>query len=218
MANHNWILVVNVSNKVKSFKFELEVDAENKITTPAWDAEEGDELTALCALCDYTVALDPPSALASSLIKQNDERIRGDADALKQRRTPSPSDDAACSHLGLFGIACGIIPKRFTKGTRRAFFLLLALFFLPYGVLEQVYYRIKLVDNSVKLRRGTWLLYGWGRAVAYAVGVCHLFSNYRVMNNKDLFGCQDILFPANGSHHLQPGDDVTNQKNAPTGC
>jgi len=33
--------------------------------------------------------------LLQRLDSANGERIRGDADALKQRRTPSPSDDAA---------------------------------------------------------------------------------------------------------------------------
>jgi hypothetical protein len=58
------------------------------------------------------------------------------------------------------------------------------------------------------MRRGTWLLYGWGRAIAYAVGVCHLFSSYRRMNNKDLFGCQGIIFPANAeSIHPHPNHE-----------
>jgi hypothetical protein len=104
---------------------------------------------------------------------------------------------SSCSHLSLLRIALGIVPKRLTKGVRGAVFILLLLLLLPYGCLEQLYYRRKLADNRIKLRRGTWLLYGWARAVTYAVGIRHAFHCCGVKNREGSFGFLDILFPAN---------------------
>ena len=103
----------------------------------------------------------------------------------------------SCSHPSSFRIAVGIIPKRLTKGVRGVAFILLALLLLPYGCLEQFYYRRKLVDNRSELRRGTWLLYSWARAVTYAVGIRHVFHCCEVKNRGASFGFLDILFPAN---------------------